>query len=73
MVFLKLRLIYPVGPGMVGCMLLQMKYNIAPAGTDLDVVFHRSTNGGVTWSQGIRVNQDAINNGKNSTFPGYMC
>lgn len=43
--------------------------NLAPAGTDADIVFHRSTNGGQTWSAGIRVNQDALNNGKVQYFP----
>ncbi|MCI0448284.1 MAG: T9SS type A sorting domain-containing protein [Chlorobi bacterium] len=41
----------------------------APA-TDLaDVIFHRSTDGGVTWSNGIRVNQDTPGNGKYQVFP----
>ncbi len=43
--------------------------NLAPAGTDCDVVMHRSTDGGATWSSGIRVNQDALNNGKVQFFP----
>ncbi len=43
--------------------------NLAPAGTDPDIVFHRSTDGGSTWSPGVRVNQDPINNGKNQIFP----
>jgi hypothetical protein len=43
--------------------------NLAPAGSDPDVIFHRSTNGGVNWSQGIRVNQDPLNNGKIQFFP----
>ncbi len=43
--------------------------NLAPAGTDPDVVFHRSTDGGNTWSPGIRVNQDPLNNGKIQYFP----
>lgn len=43
--------------------------NLSPAGTDPDVVFHRSTDGGTTWSPGIRVNQDALNNGKIQYFP----
>lgn len=43
--------------------------NLAPAGTDPDVVMHRSTNGGLTWSPGIRVNQDPVNNGKYQWFP----
>lgn len=43
--------------------------NLPPAGNDADIVFHRSTNGGQTWSQGIRVNQDVLNNGKVQFFP----
>ena len=43
--------------------------NISPAGSDPDIILHRSTNGGSTWSQGIRVNQDALNNGKIQYFP----
>jgi hypothetical protein len=45
------------------------QYNLAPAGSDADVVLHRSTDGGATWSAGIRVNQDAMNNGKVQWFP----
>ncbi len=43
--------------------------NLAPAGTDADVVMHRSTDNGATWSAGIRVNQDPMNNGKVQFFP----
>jgi subtilisin-like proprotein convertase family protein len=43
--------------------------NLAPAGSDADVVLHRSTDGGLTWSAGIRVNQDPLNNGKVQFFP----
>jgi hypothetical protein len=32
-------------------------------------VFHRSTDGGLTWSDGIRVNQDSAGNGKYQVFP----
>ena len=42
---------------------------IVPAGNDPDVLLHRSTDGGASWSQGIRVNQDAVNNGKTQYFP----
>lgn len=38
--------------------------NLSPAGTDPDIILHRSTNNGLNWSAGIRVNQDAVNNGK---------
>ncbi len=43
--------------------------NLSPAGSDPDVVLHKSTDGGTTWSAGIRVNQDALNNGKYQWFP----
>ena len=43
--------------------------NLSPAGSDPDIVFHRSTNGGINWSQGIRVNQDPLNNGKAQFLP----
>lgn len=43
--------------------------NLAPAGSDPDIILNRSTDGGQTWSQGIRVNQDPLNNGKYQLFP----
>jgi hypothetical protein len=43
--------------------------NLPPAGRDADVVMHYSSNGGTSWSAGIRVNQDPINNGKVQFFP----
>jgi hypothetical protein len=43
--------------------------NMSPAGSDADVIMHRSTDGGATWSAGIRVNQDTLNNGKVQFFP----
>ena len=43
--------------------------DLAPAGTDPDIILNRSEDGGMTWSQGIRVNQDALNNGKTQYFP----
>jgi len=46
--------------------------NIAPAGSDPDIILHRSTDGGATWSSGIRVNQDALNNGKIQYFPSLQ-
>ena len=48
----------------VGC-----DINLSPSGTDPDIVFHRSTDGGTTWSQGIRVDQDPLNNGAIQYFP----
>jgi hypothetical protein len=43
--------------------------NWAPAGLDPDIILNRSTDGGQSWSLGIRVNQDALNNGKIQYFP----
>ncbi|MEJ2105653.1 MAG: T9SS type A sorting domain-containing protein, partial [Ignavibacteriaceae bacterium] len=43
--------------------------NIAPAGSDPDIILHHSTDNGQTWSAGIRVNQDPLNNGKIQYFP----
>ena len=44
--------------------------NLAPADSaDPDIILHRSTDGGSTWSPGIRVNQDSNNNGKIQYFP----
>jgi hypothetical protein len=43
--------------------------NLAPAGSDPDITMHVSSDGGTTWSAGIRVNQDALNNGKDQYMP----
>lgn len=43
--------------------------NLSPAGIDPDIILYRSTDDGQTWSQGIRVNQDLLNNGKFQLFP----
>ncbi|MCF8397875.1 MAG: exo-alpha-sialidase [Bacteroidales bacterium] len=43
--------------------------DLPPAGNDPDIILNRSTDGGQTWSEGIRVNQDALNNGKIQYFP----
>lgn len=42
---------------------------VAPAGSDPDIVLIRSTNGGATWSSPVRVNNDALNNGKDQYYP----
>jgi hypothetical protein len=42
---------------------------LAPAGSDPDIILNRSTDGGASWSGGIRVNQDPLNNGKFQYFP----
>jgi hypothetical protein len=43
--------------------------NLSPAGSDPDIIFHRSTDRGLTWSAGVRVNQDQLNNGKIQILP----
>lgn len=43
--------------------------NLVPAGSDPDIIMNRSTDGGFTWSGGIRINQDQFNNGKYQFFP----
>ena len=43
--------------------------NFAPAGSDPDIILNRSSDGGASWSPGIRVNQDPLNNGKIQYFP----
>lgn len=49
--------------------IITTQINLLPAGTDPDVIFYRSTDGGTTWSNGIRVNQDPLNDGKIQYFP----
>ena len=44
--------------------------NLLPAGSDPDIILRKSTDGGQSWSSGIRVNQDALNNGKTQFFSG---
>ncbi len=43
--------------------------NRFPAGNDPDIIFYKSSDNGITWSQAVRVNQDAFNNGKIQYFP----
>ena len=45
------------------------EFDKSPAGSDPDIILHRSTDNGNTWSEGIRVNQDQLNNGKTQYFP----
>jgi hypothetical protein len=42
-----------------------------PAGkeTDADIFISQSTDGGQTWSDAVRVNQDALHNNKDQWFP----
>ena len=43
--------------------------NLAPAGTDADICFSSSANNGSLWSAPVRVNDDALNNGKQQFLP----
>jgi len=43
--------------------------SLAPAGSDADICFAYSSNGGTAWSTPVKVNDDALNNGKNQWFP----
>ncbi|MEO8231635.1 MAG: sialidase family protein, partial [Ignavibacteriota bacterium] len=42
--------------------------NVAPAGTDPDIVCLSSTDNGTTWTGPVRVNDDPMNNGKEQYF-----
>ncbi len=57
------------GPRRGWIYIVTSEFNLPPAGSDADVILHRSTDNGTTWSPGIRVNQDALNNGKVQWFP----
>jgi hypothetical protein len=41
----------------------------SPGSTDTDVYFTRSTDGGTTWSQNVRINDDQLNNGCDQFHP----
>jgi hypothetical protein len=43
--------------------------NLAPAGSDPDIILRASSDSGTSWSPGVRVNRDAVNNGKIQYFP----
>jgi hypothetical protein len=58
-----------VGPRRGWIYLVSAQKNLAPAGNDPDIIFHRSTDGGATWSSGKRITNDAANNGKIQYFP----
>lgn len=44
----------------------------SPGLTDADIYFTRSTDGGSTWSQKVRINDDPINNGCDQFHPWLM-
>lgn len=41
----------------------------APGNTDTDIYFTRSTDGGSTWSEKVRINDDSLNNGCDQFHP----
>lgn len=43
--------------------------NLPPAGSDADICFAYSSNGGSSWSAPVKVNDDALNNGKQQFSP----
>lgn len=43
--------------------------NLSPAGSDADIIFAYSSNGGTSFSPPVRVNDDALNNGKPQFLP----
>lgn len=56
------------GPHRGSLYIVTHEKNIVPAGSDPDIVLHRSTDGGETWTH-RRVNQDSLENGKIQYFP----
>jgi hypothetical protein len=60
------------GPRYGWIYIITTQKNLAPAGSDPDIILNRSTDGGLTWSSGIRVNQDPLNNGKIQYFPAIV-
>ncbi len=57
------------GPNNGTIYIIWTQRGIAPAGSDPDIVFVKSTDGGTTWSSPARVNDDALNNGKDQILP----
>jgi hypothetical protein len=57
------------GPRKGWIYIITTEKDLSPAGGDHEIILHRSTDDGQTWSGGIRVNQDALNNGKIQYFP----
>lgn len=57
------------GPRNGNIYIVTTQINKYPAGSDPDIILYRSTDKGISWSNGIRVNQDALNNGKIQYFP----
>jgi Neuraminidase (sialidase) len=43
--------------------------DLPPAGSDPDIILNRSSDGGLSWSTGIRINQDPVENGNTQYFP----
>lgn len=45
------------------------KGNVVPSGNSIDIVMIKSTDGGNTWTDGVRVNDDPMNNSKDQYYP----
>lgn len=57
------------GPRNGNIYIVTTQINKYPAGNDPDIILYKSTNKGISWSDGVRVNQDDFNNGKIQYFP----
>ncbi len=57
------------GPRSGWIYIITTERNLSPAGSDPDVILRKSTNSGVSWEPPVRVNQDALNNGKTQFYP----
>lgn len=57
------------GPGNGNIYITFPARGVAPAGSDPDILMIKSTDGGATFGAPVRVNNDALNNGKEQYFP----
>ncbi len=57
------------GPHSGNIYIVTTQKNLAPAGSDPDIVLFKSSDNGVSWTAGVRVNRDELNNGKTQYFP----
>jgi hypothetical protein len=57
------------GPRSGWIYIVTTEINNLPAGSDPDIILHYSSDAGKSWSGGIRVNQDPVNDGKIQYFP----
>ncbi len=57
------------GPNNGNIYVVWTQRSLAPAGNDPDIVLIKSTDGGESWSEPVRVNDDPLNNYKDQYFP----